>query len=79
VHHGTLDISVNDQSAGPKIGQNVIYNAAGVNVPAIINQVNADGTVGLITFPVAGPAQQSSVHFSPLARGVGTWWYGDFF
>ena len=75
-------MAVNDKGAGPKIGQNVLYNNGGappVIVPAIINQVNANGTVGLITFPVAGPAQQNNVAFSPLNQGVNTWWYGDFF
>ncbi len=57
----------------------MLYNSSGVTVPAIINQVNANGTVGLITFPVAGPAQQNNVPFSPLNQGVNTWWYGDFF
>ncbi len=51
----------------------MLYNSSGVTVPAIINQVNANGTVGLITFPVAGPAQQNNVPFSPLNQGVNTW------
>jgi hypothetical protein len=72
-------MAVNDKSAGPKIGQNVLYNSAGTTVPAIVNQVNVNGTVGLITFPVAGPAQQNNVPFSPLNQAVNTWWYSDFF
>jgi hypothetical protein len=50
----------------------VLYNSSCVTVPAIINAVNANGTVDMITFPVAGPAQQNNVPFSPLNQGVNT-------
>jgi hypothetical protein len=72
-------MAVNDRSAGPKIGQLVAYYAtANTPVPAIINQVNANGTVGLMTLPTTGPAQQSSVPFNPN-QGANSWSYLDFF
>jgi hypothetical protein len=72
-------MAVNDKSAGPKIGQLVAYYAiANTPVPAIINQVNANGSVGLMTLPTTGPAQQSSVPFNPN-QGANSWSYFDFF
>jgi hypothetical protein len=55
-----------------------LFAIANTPVPAIINQVNANGTVGLMTLPTTGPAQQSSVPFNPN-QGANSWSYFDFF
>jgi len=69
----------NDKSEGPKIGQLVLYNNSGTIIPAIINVVNATGTVGLITFPGGTtPANQNTVSYDNLG-GSGKWYYMDFF
>ena len=65
-----------DQGAGPQLGQMVLYNSSGTMVPAVINQVNANGTVGLYAFLTGGPAQETSVAFNPNADTVsGSWRY----
>jgi hypothetical protein len=72
-------MAVNDKGAGPRIGAPVAYYAAAnVPTPAVINQVNANRTVGLMTFPTTGPAQQSGVVFNPN-QAANSWSYFDFF
>jgi hypothetical protein len=71
----------NDQAAGPKIGQVVLYNSAGTIIPAIINLVNSTGTVGLLTFPsgTATAVNVNTASYSPNAGTTSTWGYPEFF
>jgi hypothetical protein len=70
----------NDQGAGPKVGQVVLYNNAGAIVPGIINQVNNTGTVNLCSFSPGGAGtDRATVAYSPGAQTTGTWGYLEFF
>jgi hypothetical protein len=68
-------MSREDQGAGPQLGQTVLYNNSGTMAPAVINQVNSNGTVGLYAFLTGGPAQESSV---VQGTGSGQWSYPAF-
>jgi hypothetical protein len=74
-------MAVNEKSAGPRVGQPVLYNNNGVFQAAIITAVNAaTGTVTLVTFPPGAAATTpAGILFSPSAQVAGTWGYPDFF
>ena len=72
-------MSREDQGAGPQLGQTVLYNNSGTMVPGVINQVNANGTVGIYALSPGAPAQQSNVVMNPNAdANAGTWRYPFF-
>lgn len=69
----------NDKGAGPQVGQMVLYNLTGTgNVPAVITQINATGTVGVSYFTGAGATFTSGVGFDPAAAS-NKWSYMPFF
>jgi hypothetical protein len=77
----------NDQAAGPKIGQVVLYQVATTHliIPAIIKSLGASGTVNLTTFPAgAVVAEQLAVPFGGALDGAtaafdNKWGYVEFF
>jgi hypothetical protein len=66
--------------AGPQIGHVVIYRQnATTAYPAIITQVNANGTVSLTTFPPGqSPATQSSVVHDYSEKKSGCWYFPSY-
>ena len=66
--------------AGPQIGHVVIYRAnASTAYPAIITQVNGNGTVSLTTFPPgSAPATQSNVAHDYSEKKSGAWYYAPY-
>jgi hypothetical protein len=63
--------------AGPQIGHVVIYRQnATTAYPAIITQVNPNGTVSLTTFPSgASPGMQSNLVHDYSEKKSGAWFY----
>ena len=66
--------------AGPQIGHVVIYRQnATTAYPAIITQVNANGTVSLTTFPPgSAPATQSNVVHDFSEKKSGAWYFAPY-
>ena len=66
--------------AGPQIGHVVIYRQnAATAYPAIITQVNANGTVSLTTFPPgSSPGTQSNVVHDYSEKKAGGWYYAPY-
>jgi len=66
--------------AGPQIGHVVVYRQnASTAYPAIITQVNANGTVSLTTFPPgSAPATQSNVAHDYSEKKTGAWYYAPY-
>ena len=62
---------------GPQIGHVVVYRQnATTAYPAIITQVNANGTVSLTTFPSgASPGMQSNLVHDYSEKKSGAWFY----
>jgi hypothetical protein len=67
-------------AAGPQIGQIVVYRQnATTAYPAIVTQVNANGTVSLTTFPPgAAPAAQANVAHYYSEKKSGAWYYAPY-
>lgn len=82
-------MATNDQNEGPQKGQIVLYQIASTHaiLPAIINRVNADGTVNLAQFPAPGATafiDRASVGYVTALDGVSAltdnrWAYMPFF
>jgi hypothetical protein len=66
--------------AGPQIGHVVIYRQnATTAYPAIVTQVNANGTVSLTTFPPgAAPANQANVVHDYSEKKSGARYYAPY-
>jgi hypothetical protein len=65
---------------GPQLGQMVIYRASATTAyPAVITQVNANGTVSLTTFPPgSAPAAQANVVHDYTEKQSGRWYYAPY-
>jgi hypothetical protein len=66
--------------AGPQIGHVVIYRQnATTAYPAIITQVNANGTVSLTTFPPGqSPGSQANVVHDYAEKKSGAWYFAPY-
>jgi hypothetical protein len=66
--------------AGPQIGHVVIYRQnATTAYPAIITQVNANGTVSLTTFPPgSSPGTQANVAHDYAEKKSGAWYFAPY-
>jgi hypothetical protein len=66
--------------AGPQIGHMVVYRQnATTAYPAVITQVNANGTVSLTTFPPGQtPATQANVTHDYSEKKSGCWYFAPY-
>jgi hypothetical protein len=66
--------------AGPQPGQMVMYRAnATTAYPALITQVNANGTLSLTTFPPGqSPGTQSNVTHDYSEKKNGCWYFAPY-
>lgn len=71
-------MSTAERNQGPRVSHVVLYRvSAGLIVPGIIHVVNADGTVGLVSFGTGGATARTTCPYSPILGVDNQWCYPD--